>query len=85
MAKKKEQKLEGLDTAELATKPRDIAEQMFRIKFQMAMGQTDGLNKYRHLRKERARALTLLRQRELKGETIPQVAAVAPPVRKKGK
>ena len=84
MAKEKKT-LDGLDTAELATKPRDFAEQMFRIRFQMSMGQADGLTKYRELRKERARALTLLRQRELKGETIPQVAAVVPPARKKGK
>lgn len=85
MAKKKEEKLSGLDTAELATKPRDIAEQMFRIRFQMSMGQTDGVKRYRELRKERARALTLLRQRELKGETIPHVPAVVPAGKKRGK
>ncbi len=36
-------------------------EQMFRLRFQMAMGQTDGLKKYRGLKKDRARMLTILR------------------------
>ena len=46
----------------------EIAEQMFRLRFQMSMGQTDGLKKLRTLRKERARMLTVLRERELNPE-----------------
>jgi large subunit ribosomal protein L29 len=38
---------------------------MFRLRFQMSMGQMDGLKKTRALRKERARMLTVLREREL--------------------
>ncbi len=38
---------------------------MFRLKFQMSMGQAEGLKKVRSMRKERARMLTILREREL--------------------
>jgi ribosomal protein L29 len=41
----------SLDPAELAKQLRDTAEQMFRLRFQMSMGQTDGLKKYRSLQK----------------------------------
>ena len=56
-------------------------ERMFRLKFQLAMGQTDGVKKYRELRKERARTLTVVRERELHPELAPAVSAK----RKKGK
>ena len=56
-------KARALDGAELAKQVRDTAEQMFRIRFQMSMGQAEGLKKYRLLRKERARMLTVLGER----------------------
>ena len=62
----KSDKIKGLDEQELNQKAMDIQEQLFRIKFQMSMGQTDGLKKLRHSKKERARILTELRERELK-------------------
>jgi large subunit ribosomal protein L29 len=61
-------KARGLDAAELNKQLRDSAEQRFRLRFQMSMGQMEGLKKYRSLRKERARMLTVLRERELKIE-----------------
>ncbi len=51
--------LKALGTEEIEAKVREGAEQMFRIKFQMSMGQTEGMKKYRELRKERARLLTI--------------------------
>ncbi len=48
-------------SASCASKLRDTAEQMFRLRFQMSMGQMDGLKKVRALRKDRARMLTVLR------------------------
>ena len=53
----------GLDTAEIHKQLRDGSEQIFRLRFQMSMGQMDGLKKVRSLRKERARMLTVLRER----------------------
>jgi large subunit ribosomal protein L29 len=61
----KKDKLKSLDPAEMENKLREIDEQSFRFKFQMSMGQTDGLRKLREMRKDRARLLTYLREREL--------------------
>ena len=38
---------------------------MFRLQFQMSMGQMEGLKKVRAMRKTRARIQTILREREL--------------------
>ncbi len=73
----KADKVRELDNAELNRQVTGAGEQMFRLRFQMAMGQTDGLKKLRMLRKDRARMLTVLRDRELHPETAPE------PVRKK--
>jgi large subunit ribosomal protein L29 len=61
------EKLRALDADELDQKVRDAAEQMFRIKFQISMGQSEGMKKYRVLRKERARLLTIRTQRGVTG------------------
>jgi len=63
----KKDKLRGLDPAEMENKLRDMDEQAFRLRFQKAMGQTDGLKKLREMRRDRARLLTYLRERELAG------------------
>ena len=61
----KKDKLRGLDPLEMQSKLREIDEQSFRVKFQMSMGQTEGLKRLRENRKDRARLLTWLRQAEL--------------------
>jgi large subunit ribosomal protein L29 len=71
-------KVRALDTAELRKQLGESSEQMFRLRFQMSMGQTDGLKKLRLLRRERARMLTVLRERELN----PDNAAPVKPVKK---
>ena len=40
-------------------------ENMFRLRFQMSMGQMEGIKKLRELKKDRARILTVIRQTEL--------------------
>ena len=70
-----------LDNAELANREKEAREQMFRLRFQLRMGQTDGIKKYRELRKERARVLTVVRERELHPETVPAPS----PKKKRGK
>jgi large subunit ribosomal protein L29 len=62
----KADKIRELDTRELESKLREIDEQMFHLRLQMSLGQTDGLKKYRELRKDKARILTVRRERELK-------------------
>jgi large subunit ribosomal protein L29 len=58
-------KARGLTDLEIDKQLRDSKEQAFRLRFQMSMGQMDGLKKVRMLKKERARLLTVLREREL--------------------
>jgi large subunit ribosomal protein L29 len=53
---------------------REGAEQMFRLRFQLSMGQMDGVKKLRSLRKERARILTVLQQKGV----APSAAAATP-------
>lgn len=65
-------KARALDTAELAKKLAEGAEQNFRLRFQLAMGQTDGVKKIRQLRRERAQMLTVLRERELGANEAPK-------------
>ena len=62
----KKDNLKGLDPAEMSQKLREIDEQTFRLRFQMSMGQTEGLRKVREMRKERARLKTYIRETELK-------------------
>jgi large subunit ribosomal protein L29 len=67
----KVEKIREIDTQELTRQANDTREQMFRLRFQLTMGQTDGLKKLLQLKKDRARMLTTLRQRELHPETAP--------------
>lgn len=59
------EKIRDLDDNELRVQTGEIAEQLFRLRFQLGMGQLDGLKKYRVLRKDRARIQTVLRERAL--------------------
>ncbi len=59
------EKIRGTDTADLKKQLSDSEEQMFRLRFQLSMGQQEGVKKLRELKKDRARTLTVLREREL--------------------
>ena len=63
----KAQKVRDLDETEIRNQLKDMEDQMFRLQFQMSMGQMDGLKKVRTMKKDRARMLTILRERELAG------------------
>ena len=80
MPNKHMNKITALDAAEMAKQLGESKEQMFRIRFQLSLGQADGLKKLRQLRKDRARMLTIARQREM-GSAAPAAA----PAQKKGK
>ena len=71
-------KARGLDAAEITKQLKDASEQMFRLRFQLRMGQMEGLKKMRSLRKDRARMLTVLRERELHPEAAAATPAPAP-------
>ena len=59
------EKIRELDDSELQAQEQEISEQIFRLRFQVGMGQMDGLKKYRALKLDRARVLTVLRERDL--------------------
>jgi large subunit ribosomal protein L29 len=68
MAKKKN--IRDLDDREIKQQLTEMDEQAFRLRFQMSMGQTDGLKKIRVMRKDRARLLTIQRERELAAQEV---------------
>jgi large subunit ribosomal protein L29 len=61
----KAQKVRDLDTTEINHQLKEMDDQRFRLQFQMGMGQLDGLKKLRQMKKDRARMLTMLREREI--------------------
>lgn len=79
----KAEKMRGIDVADLQRQAQDAEEQLFRLRFQMGMGQAEGLKKYQNLKKDRARMFTVLREKELNGEAIPE--APQPKMSKKKK
>jgi large subunit ribosomal protein L29 len=61
-------KIKNTTDTELTVQERDLQDQLFRLKFQMSMGQTESLKKIRQLRKDIARVKTEKRERVLAGE-----------------
>ncbi len=59
------EKLRNLSSAELEHKRRELQDQLFRLKFQLRMGQTESLKKIRGMRRDLARVNTLARGRLL--------------------
>ena len=59
------EKMRNLSSAELDHKWRELQDQLFRLKFQLRMGQTESLKKIRGMRRDLARVNTLARGRVL--------------------
>jgi large subunit ribosomal protein L29 len=58
-------KIRSLSEEELAHQEKAASEQLFRLRFQVSMGQNDGVKKLRQLRREIAQIKTVAREREL--------------------
>ena len=58
------ERMRGGTLDEIRAKQREFSDQLFRLKFQFASGQTDTLAKLRELRKDIARVKTILHERE---------------------
>jgi len=65
MARRME-KFRDLGQSELEAQQRELTEQVFRLRFQMNTGQSEGLRKLREARRDLARVKTLLREQELR-------------------
>jgi large subunit ribosomal protein L29 len=57
-------KVRNLTEEELRHQERDLADQLFKLKFQLNMGQTESLKKIRGLRKDIARVKTIIGERD---------------------
>ena len=79
----KTDKIRGTDVGDLERQVQDAHEQLFRLRFQMGMGQLEGLKKYRILRKDRARMLTVLGEKRAAGEVAAPVKQTAAKKKKK--
>jgi large subunit ribosomal protein L29 len=60
------EKFRQMNSEELVTQKTELAEQIFRLRFQLTTGQTEGVKRMREARKELARVKTLLREQELR-------------------
>ena len=60
--------LRELATEELEQRVNELDDQVFRLRLQKSMGQSDAAYKMQGLRRDRARVKTLLRERELETE-----------------
>ena len=58
-------KIRNLTDAELLHQERELNDQLFKLKFQMKMGQTESLKKIHGLRRDIARVKTIKREKEL--------------------
>lgn len=81
------EKIRNLSDHELTLQERQAAEQLFRLRFQMKLGQNEGVKKLRELRKDIARIKTVERERALglRGATAITVDSVPAKVSKKKK
>jgi large subunit ribosomal protein L29 len=60
----KADKIRNLTEEELSHQERELADQLFKLKFQLNMGQTESLKKIRGLRKDIARVKTIQGERK---------------------
>jgi large subunit ribosomal protein L29 len=75
-------KVRNLTPEELRQQQRDLNDQLFRLKFQMKMGQTESLKKIRGLRREIARVKTIEREQQLAGANGSKPVASEKPAAK---
>jgi large subunit ribosomal protein L29 len=76
------EKIRNLSDGELKVEQSKAAEQLFRLRFQMKLGQTEGVKKLRGLKKDIARIQTIARERELGLHGEAPKAESAEPVKK---
>jgi len=60
------EKFRDMNHSELEVQQQELAEQIFRLRFQLSTGQSEGLKKLREAKRDFARVKTLLREAELR-------------------
>ncbi len=71
------EKIREEGVTELQAREKDLAEQIFRLRFQLGTGQAEALKRLREAKKDLARVKTLLRHQELTAEAEPAKAGKA--------
>lgn len=69
------EKFREMNQNELQIQHRELSEQVFRLRFQLSSGQSEGLKKLRESKKDLARVNTLMRQAQLSGAAPAQPKA----------
>jgi large subunit ribosomal protein L29 len=64
------QEIRNLSTDEIRTRLDDMEEEFFNLRTQFAIGQLENFNRLTELKRDVARFKTILRERELAGETV---------------
>lgn len=60
--------LRGMTKAELAEKERQLRQEMFNLRFQLATGRIENPMKIRHARRDLARVKTIMREKTLQNQ-----------------
>src|SRR5579863_6782481 len=79
------EKIRNLTEVELNHQQRELADQLFKMKFQLKMGQTESLKKIRELKKDIARVQTVMREKQIaegNGSGTASAAVAAAPAKK---
>ena len=71
------EKIRNLTDEELTSQQAKSAEQLFRLRFQKSLGNTEGIKKLRGLKLDIARIQTIARERSLSADKKASPAAVA--------
>jgi large subunit ribosomal protein L29 len=75
-------KIRNLTGIELEHQQRELSDQLFKMKFQLKMGQTESLKKIRELKKDIARVKTVTREKQItggNGAAAPKAAVASAP------
>jgi large subunit ribosomal protein L29 len=62
------EKIRNLTDTELVHQKTELSQELFKLKFQLKMGQTESLKKMRELKRDIARVLTIQREKKLAAE-----------------
>ena len=63
---RKAERFKDMTADELHVQERELAEQVFRLRFQLTTGQSEGLKRLREVRRDLARVKTMIRAQELR-------------------
>jgi large subunit ribosomal protein L29 len=79
------EKIRNFNDDELKQQEKQAGEQLFRLRFQMKLGQNEGVKKLRDLRKDIARIKTVVRERQLgvHGSALQAASQTAKPAKAK--